>query len=120
MEITAEAKYIKMSPRKVRLVAETIRMTSALIALEHLLVMRKSAAKPVAEVLKSAVANATNNLKLAADGLIVKEVVVGGGPAFKRFQPVSRGRAHTYKKRMSHIKIILEAKEKGVTHGAKS
>lgn len=107
MEITAEAKFIKMSPRKVRLVAGALKSLSPTVALEHLALMPKRAAVPVAAVLKSALANATNNAKLQAEALRIKSVIVGGGPALKRWRPVSRGRAHPYKKRMSHIRIVL-------------
>lgn len=107
MEVTAEAKYVKLSPRKVRLVAEAIKRLSPALALEHLALMPKRAAGPIALVLKSAVANATHNAKLSADVLRIKSVVVGGGPALKRWHPVSRGRAHPYKKRMSHIRVVL-------------
>lgn len=98
--------------------AEAIRKVSPKLALSQLKLMRKGAAKPLYSLLKSALANATNNVKLSADNLAIKTVVVEGGPALKRFRPVSRGRSHAYKKRMSHIKIVLE--EKGATDGAKS
>ena len=108
MEIIAEANYIRMSPRKVIPVTEAIKSLSPLVALEKLALMPKRAAKPVAKVIKSAIANATNNSKLSADILRIKSIVVGSGPALKRWRPVSRGRAHPYKKRMSHIKVVLE------------
>ncbi len=117
MEITATAKYIRISPRKVRLVAEAIRKISPALALSQLRLMRKGAAKPLYSLLKSALANAANKVKLSIDNLAIKAIVVEGGPALKRFRPVSRGRSHAYKKRMSHIKIVLE--EKGATGGAK-
>lgn len=107
MEITAEGKYIKMSPRKVRLVAEAIKKLSPSLALEHLALMPKRAGRPIAAVFKSVLANATNNAKLSADNLRIKSIVVSQGPALKRWRPVSRGRAHPYKKRMSHIRIVL-------------
>lgn len=119
MDITAQAKFVKMSPRKVRLVTEAIKKMPPVLALSQLALMPKAAADPVAKVLKSAVSNATNNAKLAAESLVIKSVTVGGGPAFKRWRPVSRGRAHPYKKRMSHITVVLSDVKKG-QDGAKS
>lgn len=107
MQITAQAKYIKMSPRKVRLVAEAIKRLTPAVALDQLSLMPKRAAEPIASVLRSALANATKNAKLDADAMRIKSIVVGGGPALKRWRPVSRGRAHPYKKRMSHITVVL-------------
>ena len=115
MEVIAEAKFIKTSPRKVRLVVETIRKLSPNGALSHLAILPKRAAIPIAQVLKSALANAKHNLKLAEDNLRIKSIVVNEGPSLKRWRPVSRGRAHPYKRRMSHIKIVLEAKKKNGT-----
>lgn len=107
MEVTAEAKYIRMSPRKVRLVADAVKHLSPKVALSHLALMPKRAAGPIAKTLKSALANATSNAKLVSDNLAIKSIVISGGPALKRWRPVSRGRTHPYKKRMSHIKVIL-------------
>lgn len=107
MDIKAEAKYIKISPRKVRLVVDAIRKLAPDVALARLALMPKRASGPVAQVLKSALANATNNAKLAQDSVVIKAITVAGGPALKRWRPVSRGRAHPYKKRMSHIRIVL-------------
>ena len=107
MDIVAEAKYTTVSPRQVRPVAQAVNKLSPAIAIAHLAVMSRRAAKPVAAVLKSAVANATKNAKLSEDSLRIKLIVVDGGPALKRWRPVSRGRAHAYKKRMSHIRVVL-------------
>lgn len=111
MEIVAQAKYIKISPRKVRLVADAVKRLSPLVALENLALMPKRASRPIAQVLKSALANATNNGKLPPEALLIKSMIVDGGPALKRWRPVSRGRSHPYKKRMSHIRIVLEEKK---------
>lgn len=120
MEVIAEAKFVRMSPRKVRPVAEAIKSLSPLVALEKLALMPKRAAKPIATALKSALANATNkqsfrpgglNAKLKEESLRIKSIVVGSGPALKRWRPVSRGRAHPYKRRMSHIRVVLEEKK---------
>jgi large subunit ribosomal protein L22 len=107
MEIISEAKYIRVSPRKMRLVAQAVKKLTPQAALDQLSVMPKSAALPIALALKSAIANASHNNKLTLGQIYIKEMIVSGGPVLKRFQPVSRGRAHSIKKRMSHIKVIL-------------
>lgn len=111
MEIIAQGKYIKISPRKVRLVADAIRKLAPDIALSRLALMPKRASRPITNVLESALANATNNAKLSSEKLAIKSIIIGSGPALKRWRPVSRGRSHPYKKRMSHIKIVLEEKK---------
>lgn len=110
MEITATARFVKVSPRKVRLVAQSIKSKSPTQALEVLRLTKKSGSLSLQKVLSSAIANATNNLKLAKENLHIKRIEVGEAGAFKRFHPVARGRTHPYKKRMSHIQIVLEAK----------
>ncbi|MBI2010036.1 MAG: 50S ribosomal protein L22 [Candidatus Chisholmbacteria bacterium] len=109
MLIKAEQKYIRMSPRKVRLVAQSLRglpLNAALVALER---MNKYAALPVRKTLSQAIANAVNNHGLKEDTLALKSIQVGEGATLKRWQPVSRGRAHSIFKRTSHIKIVLES-----------
>lgn len=82
---------------------------SPALALEYLEAMQKSAATPLAKAIKTAVANAKNNMKLSEDTLRIKSLEINDGPAYKRFQPVSRGQAHAIKKYTSHIRVILEA-----------
>jgi large subunit ribosomal protein L22 len=108
MDVIAEAKNIRKSPRKVRLVADGLRGQNPQAALEILKYTRKDAALPLSKVIQSAVANATNNLKLDAKKLTIKEVMVNEGPVLKRFAARSRGMAHPILKRTSHIKVILE------------
>lgn len=108
MEIIATQKFIHMSPRKVRLVAGALKGKSPEAALIALHFMTKRAADPVSKTLKSAIANAVNNTKLQEKTLKIKTIQIEEGPRLKRFRPVSRGMAHGYKKRMSHIKVILE------------
>ena len=114
MQIKGSAKFIRISPRKTRLVADLVRKLSIDEALSTLKHLRLRAATPVLKVLKQVVANAVNNHKLSRDSLTIQLIEVNGGPVYKRFQPVSKGRAHPIKKRTSHIKIILES------HGTKS
>jgi len=76
-------------------------------ALELLRVIPRKSARMIEKTLKSAIANATNNAKLAADVLVVKEAVANEGPRLKRFQPKARGSAGPIIKRLSHIRIVL-------------
>lgn len=108
MEVKAEAKYIRMSSRKVRLVVDAIRGLNPQKALEYLKFVNKRAAGPLSKVIKSAIANAKNNFGLKPEDLRFKEIQVGEGPTLKRWRAVSRGRAHQIMKRTSHIKVILE------------
>ena len=110
MEAKAVAKYIRMSPRKVRLVVDLIRGKSAEEADQILKYTNRRAAAPVRKVLKSAVANAVNNHDLLEDELVVKAAYVDEGPTLKRILPRARGRADIIKKRTSHITIIVEEK----------
>jgi large subunit ribosomal protein L22 len=120
MEYQAIAKHIHTSTRKVRLVADAIRElkpAQAIIALER---MPKQAAKPLEAVIASAVANAKQK-GVDINSLSFKTIEVMGGPAMKRFRAVSRGVAHSYKKRMTHVRIIVTDKnveqEKVITSG---
>jgi len=108
MEVHAFTKYARMSPKKVREVAREIQGRPAPEAQELLRFIPRKSAKLIAKTLNSAIANAENNHNLSADGLIVKAVHIEMGPAFRRFRPVARGSAHPYKKRTSHIRIILD------------
>jgi len=99
----ARAKYIRMSPRKVKLVLDRISGQSVDDAYRRLKVMNKRAALPVRKVLDSAVANA--GLAGNTDGVRITRAWVGQGPAMKRLRPRAQGRANVYKKPMSHIEI---------------
>jgi len=110
VEAKAVAKYIRMSPRKVRLVADLIRGKSAEEADQILKYTNRRAAASVRKVLKSAVANAVNNHDLLEDQLVVKAAYVDEGPTLKRILPRARGRADVIKKRTSHITVIVEEK----------
>ncbi|MEK7458699.1 MAG: 50S ribosomal protein L22 [Patescibacteria group bacterium] len=114
MLIKAEQKFSRQTSTRLRLVAATVKKLSPAVAIEQLRFMDLKAAETVLLVMKQAVANATNNLGLSADALTIKEIVVGEGPQYKRFQPVSRGRAHSILKRSAHIRVVLESQEAGV------
>lgn len=108
MDIKVEVKHLRISPRKARLVVDAIRPFSPLEAVEKLKFIRKRAARPIAKVIQSAIANAKNNFKLDEKKLKFKEIQVGEGPTLKRSRAISRGRSHPIMKRTSHVKVILE------------
>ena len=110
MDIKAEQKYLLISPKKVRVVVEMIKRLKPSLAVESLSLVGKAAAEPLRKVILSAIANARVK-GISEDTLSFKEIQIGEGPRLKRGQPVSRGQWHPIKKRMSHIKVILETKE---------
>lgn len=111
MEVKAQVKYIRMSPRKVRLVVNLIRGLDIEEAAHQLRFMTKAAAKPVLKLLNSAIANAVNNFKLQKENLYIKDITVNSGPTLKRWQPRAFGRATPIRKRSSHIEIVLAEKK---------
>lgn len=109
MEIRAIARNIRISPRKVRLIADAIRNLSLDQAQTVLAVTHKRAAQPLVKVLHSAVANAVNNANLDKNSLQIASLQVSETQAFKRFRPSTRGRIHPYKKRGSTITVVLKS-----------
>lgn len=107
MEVKAQAKYIRQSPYKVRLVLDLVRglpVGDAQAVLAH---ANRRAAEPVVKVLNSAVANAEHNHALDADDLVIAKAYADEGPTLKRFRPRARGRATRINKRTSHITIVV-------------
>jgi len=111
MEIKAKVKYLKNTPRKVRLIADLVRGLDIKEAELQLRFLTKRAVEPVLKLLNSACTNAKNNFNLEKDSLFIKSIKVDEGPPFKRWRPVSRGRAFQVLKRTSHIDLILGVKE---------
>lgn len=109
LEVRAYQKYVRTSPRKLRLVADVVRSLPPQTALVQLKFINKRAAVHLYKALKQAVSNAVNNQGLAVENLKIKQMEIEAGPTLKRWQAVSRGRAHRILKRMSHIKIVLES-----------
>lgn len=107
---SAIIKYQRSNPRKLRALARLFKKLPLAEMLAQLKFSPKQVAEPLLAALESAMANA-KNLKLDTDKLIIKTLEIGTGPAQKRWQPVSRGSAHAYKKRTSHIRVILKEKE---------
>lgn len=109
MEIKAESQE-RISARKVRLVADVIRNKPVATVLSTLTLIKKRGARVLYKTIKSAIANAIHNNKLREDALIIKRIEVTQGPFLKRYHPSTRGRVHPYKKRSTHLKIVLEEK----------
>jgi large subunit ribosomal protein L22 len=107
MEARAVAKYIRMSPQKVRLVVDLVRGKKVEEAKQVLLFTRKYAAGHISKVLNSALANAKQNPNIDENILFVKEIYVDQGPSLKRWRARAQGRAASIKKRMSHITVVL-------------
>ncbi len=111
MQVSATAKYIKVSPRKVRLVVDVIRGKSVSDAMATLQFLPQQAAKEVSKVVKSAAANAENNYNLSPEDLYVSAVSANEGPTQKRFRPRAHGRVSPVLKRSSHITVVVGEKE---------
>lgn len=105
--VRAEAKWVRISPRKARLVAEHIRGRSVPEARAVLAFTSREAARAIEKVLHSAVSNAESNHGLSEDGLYIKEAYVNAGPMLKRWRPRARGRVARIHKRTCHITVLL-------------
>ncbi len=107
IEVSATAKYVRIAPRKARMVVDMIRNKSVAQALEILQFCNRAAAVDVAKVVRSAVANAENNNDLRADELVIARCYVDEGPTLKRIRPRAKGSASRINKRMSHITVTV-------------
>ena len=107
MQIQAYTKYTRISPKKAREIAREIQGRNAAEALEMLKFIPRKSARLLAKTLHSAISNAENNNNITGDALTIESAIIEEGPAFRRFRPVARGMAHPYKKRTSHIRIVL-------------
>ena len=111
MEVVAKLKYLRIAPRKLRLVADLIRGKDVFKARAELGFLTKRGAKPFLKLLESAVANASNNFQLDEKDLYLAKVLVDEGPKLKRWRPRARGQAFPIQKKTSHLLIILEQKK---------
>ena len=107
MEVKAKAKFIKMSPKKVRLVIDVVRGMDVNDAIDQLSFLHKAASSPVRKLLDSAIANAEHNFSLSRSNLYIKEVRADEGPKIKRWAPKAFGRAGMIRKRSTHISLLL-------------
>ena len=106
-EVSATAKYVRVAPRKARMVVDQIRKASVEKAFEILQFSERAVAVDVEKVLRSAVANAENNNNLRRDDLVIAEAYVDEGPTLKRIRPRAKGSASRINKRTSHITITV-------------
>ena len=111
MEARAQATYVRISPRKVKIVLDLIRNKplDEAVAIAHF--TTKSAAEPIEKLLKSAAANAENNHSMDRSNLYVAECYACPGPIMKRIRPRAQGRAYRIEKRTSHITVVLKEAE---------
>lgn len=107
----ATAKVVRIAPRKVRLVVDSIRGKHVGDAISTLRFANRGAAKPVEKALMSAIANAEHNFDLNAEDLFISEAYVNEGPTLKRYRPRAQGSASPINKRTSHITIVVSEKE---------
>ena len=108
MEAKAIVRYVRISPRKVGVVADLIRGKSVAQATATLMATPKAASEPLLKLLKSAAANAENNHGMDPEKLYVVEINATGGPILKRIMPRAQGRANRINKRTSHITIVVK------------
>lgn len=120
MKVTASLKNLRTSPRKVRLVTDSVVGMDAKAALVHLGHLVKKTSEPVEKLLNSALANAENNFGLDRDNMFISSILVGEGPRMKRWLPRAQGRATLILKRTSHIKLELEERVEGKNRKSKA
>lgn len=111
MEAKATAKYIRMSPRKARLVIDLIRGKGANEALAILKAIPNKPARPIYKVLHAAMANAENNFNMNRDALYVSKAYIDEGPVLRRYRPRARGMASRIRRRTSHITIVVSERK---------
>lgn len=107
-EITAKLRYLRASPRKVRLVADAIRGKTVEEADTQLRFLYKGAAQPIRKMLASSVANAKHNFKIERKSLLIFSIRVDEGPTLKRWRARAFGRAAPIRKRTSHVTLVLK------------
>ena len=120
MESVTYSKNLKISPKKLRFLLFNLKKQSPDRALELLMYMPKKSAKILYQVIKSAIVNAKNTLKVGDNLLKFKTLGIDEGNKLKRFQPGGRGTAKPYVKRFSHVKVVLEARENKLSTNKKT
>lgn len=119
MSVKAIAKGVRMSPRKVAVVASLVRgrtVADALVILDN---VPRRAALPVKKTILSAQANARHNHNYKPETLVIEEITVTPGPRLKRFRPAAMGRALPYQLRSSHIRVVVEGEQRVAKKPAK-
>ncbi|PIT90806.1 MAG: 50S ribosomal protein L22 [Candidatus Komeilibacteria bacterium CG10_big_fil_rev_8_21_14_0_10_41_13] len=110
-EVKARARFLKVSPKKAKLVIDEIRGLQVDKALEKLSLINKWATRDVVKLLNSAIANAENNFELNRKDLYINHIAANQGPTLHRWKPAAFGRAHPIRKRTAHLDIILGFKK---------
>lgn len=113
MEVSAKLNYIRIAPRKMRLLADLVRGKKAKEAEMVLSFMPNKSAAVILKLLKQAISNAKNNFQIQEDNLKIAKLMIDAGPMLKRFRPRARGSAYEIQKKTSHIILVLEEIEKG-------
>jgi large subunit ribosomal protein L22 len=113
MEVKSQARFIRIAPRKARIVMDLIRGKSVREALGILRYTPKKGSKIIEKVLNSAIANAEHNNEMSRDELFISTAYVDEGPTLKRFRPRAKGRASRIRKRTSHITVMLQERKEG-------
>mgnify|MGYP001571894397 CR=1 FL=1 len=119
MEVRAIQKFVRMSPRKLRLVTYLVRKMSPSRALEVLPHLRKRAADPLRKVINTAIANAKEK-KINESDLVFKEIQINEGPRLKRGHAGARGIYKPYQRKISHIRVVLTTKSKAPSTKSKT
>ena len=110
MQVIARTQSVRISPRKVRLVADAIKRMPVDQALRSLSLTSNRPAAVLIKTIKSALANAVHNAQLEEKNMFIERIEITDSQALKRFHPSTRGRVHPYKKRGSHIRVVLNEK----------
>lgn len=108
MSVSAKTRYVRITPLKMRMVANQIRGMKAGKAVEYLTFCKRRAARPLLKLVKSALANADQKGDMDLDNLVISELMVDQGPTFKRWMPRARGMASPILKRTSHVTVVLK------------
>ena len=109
-QVNANLKHIRMTPRKMMIVANQIRGKGVQAAIDYLTFCRRRAARPLLKLVKSALANANQKGGVDVDNLYIRELLVDKGPTMRRWMPRARGMATPVLKRSSHVKLVLAEK----------
>jgi len=118
MQFTAKARYIRFSPYKLRILADVIRGKSVLYALNWLSTCALKRAEPIKKMVESAAANAQHLKAIDPEYLSIKDIRVDEGPTYRYFKPGAMGRSNKYKRRISHMSIVVESVQNAVIRGA--
>lgn len=118
MQFTAKARYIRFSPYKLRILVDVIRGKTVLYALNWLSTCALKRAEPIKKMVESAVANAKDLQNVSLNDLSIKDIRIDEGPTYNYFKPGAMGRSNKYKRRISHMSIVLVSAQDAVTKEA--